>query len=49
MQGIHFAEVRARVTLAHEVDVLGFVSCDTSNAICVSSVDPSSMTITSYS
>jgi DNA primase len=30
MPGIHFAEVRARVTLADVLDVLGFVPCDTS-------------------
>lgn len=28
MPGIHFAVVRARITLADVLDVLGFVPCD---------------------
>ena len=30
MPGIHFAEVRARITLADVLDVLGFIPCDRS-------------------
>ena len=30
MPGIHFAEVRARITLADVLDLLGFVPCESS-------------------